>query len=141
MIIAEVYCGIPTVAAFLCFVHDCFRGMLITISCRPAVHGVFGTAAEFQQLIPVMLHKIQDSGDHLVLFFLIVGKSIAVYMKMQAASACLMRTVALANGMVHDVFPRELVNVIVHGAGVRNQFHAIVQRAVCLDVKQVSVSV
>ena len=52
-----------------------------------------------------------------------------------------MRTVALTNGMVHDVFPRELVNVIVHGARVGNQFHAIIQRAVCFDVEQVCMGV
>ena len=47
----------------------------------------------------------------------------------------------MTNGTVHNVFPREFIDVIVHGAGVRNQFHAIVQRAVCLDVKQVGVGI
>ena len=42
---------------------------------------------------------------------------------------------------VHDIFPRELVNVIVHGARVGNQFHAIIQRAVCFDVEQVCMGV
>ena len=42
---------------------------------------------------------------------------------------------------MHNIFPWEFVNVIVHGARVRNQFHAIIQRAVCLDVKQVGVGI
>ena len=52
-----------------------------------------------------------------------------------------MRTVALMNGMVHDIFPRKFVDVIVYGAGVRNQLHTIVQRTVCFDVKQVCMGV
>ena len=52
-----------------------------------------------------------------------------------------MRTIALTNGTVHDIFPWKLVDVIVHSAGVGNQFHAIVQRAVCLDVEQVCMGV
>ena len=66
---------------------------------------------------------------------LAIGKGVAVHMEMQAAGACLVRAVALMNGTVHDVLPREFVDVIVHGAGMRNQFHAIIQRAVCFDVK------
>ena len=42
---------------------------------------------------------------------------------------------------VHNIFPREFVNVIVHGARVGNQFHAIVQRAVCLDVEQIGMGI
>ena len=52
-----------------------------------------------------------------------------------------MRTVALTNGTVHNIFPRELVNVIVHGAGMGNQFHTIIQRTVCLDVEQVGMGI
>ena len=52
-----------------------------------------------------------------------------------------MRTIALTNGTVHDIFPRKFVDVIVHSAGMGNQFHAIVQRAVCLDVEQVCMGV
>ena len=47
----------------------------------------------------------------------------------------------MTNGTVHNVFPREFVDVIVHSAGVGDQFHAIIQRAVCLDVKQVGVGI
>ena len=42
---------------------------------------------------------------------------------------------------VHNIFPWEFVNVIVHSAGVGNQLHTIIQRAVCLDVKQVGVGI
>ena len=42
---------------------------------------------------------------------------------------------------VHNIFPREFVDVIVHGAGVRDQFHAIIQRAICFNVKQVCMGV
>ena len=42
---------------------------------------------------------------------------------------------------VHDIFPWKLVDVIVHSARVGDQFHAIVQRAVCLDVEQIGMSV
>ena len=47
----------------------------------------------------------------------------------------------MTNGTMHDIFPWKLVDVIVHSAGVRNQFHAIVQRAVCLDVEQLCTGV
>ena len=52
-----------------------------------------------------------------------------------------MRAVALMDCTVHDIFPRKLVDVIVHSARVGDQFHAIVQRAVCLDVEQIGMSV
>ena len=52
-----------------------------------------------------------------------------------------MRAVALMDCTVHDIFPWKLVDVIVHGAGMGDQFHAIVQRAVCFDVEQVCMGV
>lgn len=52
-----------------------------------------------------------------------------------------MRAVALMDCTVHDIFPRKFVDVIVHGARVGDQFHAIVQRAVCFDVEQVCMSI
>ena len=36
---------------------------------------------------------------------------------------------------------RKFIDMIVHGAGVGNQFHAIIQRTVCFDVKQVCMGV
>ena len=85
MVIAEVHSSIATVATLFCLVHDCLWGMFIAVSRRPTVHSVFRTARKFQKLVPMMLHEIQDSGDHLVLPLLAIGKSIAVHMEMQAA--------------------------------------------------------
>ena len=85
MIIAKVHSSIATIAALFRLVHNCLRRMLITISCRPTVHGVFRTTRKFQKLVPMMFHEIQDSGDHLVLSLLAIGKSVAVYMEMQTA--------------------------------------------------------
>ena len=47
----------------------------------------------------------------------------------------------MTNGTVHDILPWKLVDVIVHSARVGNQFHAIVQRAVCLDVEQIGMGI
>ena len=54
VVVRDVYASIATVTAFLCVLQNFFRTVLVAISCCPAVHLVLGSAAEFQQLQPVM---------------------------------------------------------------------------------------
>ena len=65
MIIRDIYASISAIATFLGVLQNFFRAVLVTIASSPAVHLVLGSAAEFQQLQPVVFHKIKNPGNAL----------------------------------------------------------------------------
>ena len=69
MDVRDVYASIPAIATLFNVLQNLFRAVLIAVACSPAVHLVLCPAAEFQQLQPVMFHKIKHPGNALVLRF------------------------------------------------------------------------
>ena len=84
MIVAEIDGSIPTVATLFCLVHDRFRGMFIAYLAAQRFM-VYSDDEKISKARSNDAPRIQDSGDHLVLPLLAIGKSIAVHMEMQTA--------------------------------------------------------
>ena len=61
VIVTEVDSGISSVIAFLRFVENSFRGMLVSVTSCPSVDAVLRTTCEFKQFVPVMFNKVQGN--------------------------------------------------------------------------------
>ena len=84
----------------------------------------------------MLLHEVQDSADNRFLFFVAVAQTVTVDMNMKSAGACLVRTVAEADRLVHDFIPAKIL-VIVQCHGMGDDFHSVVKRTVGLNVDMV----
>ncbi len=88
--------------------------MLVAVTGSPAVHAVFAPTAEFEQLVPVHLHEIQNVGDGVFLLLACFAKSCSADVNMQPTSRSLMRTVSHVDQTVGQIVPRELVHVVIN---------------------------
>lgn len=59
--------------------------LLVSIACRPPLQLALGPAAEFQQLLPVLLKEVEDPCNGRLLFVLCLPKRRAVYMDVEPA--------------------------------------------------------
>ena len=97
MVVRDVHASIPAIAALFSVLQNLFGAVLVTIASSPAVHLVLGSAAEFQQLQPVVLHKIKHPGNALVLCFPGTAEGCSVDVDVKSASACFVAAVVHAN--------------------------------------------
>ena len=78
VVVIEVNCNVSAVASTFGFLQDLLAGLFKTKSCTPAAHIITASAAECEQLVPMLFYKEQDAADDIFLFCLIVTKGIAV---------------------------------------------------------------
>ena len=80
-----------------------------------------------------MLHKIQDTADSFILLLSVITEAVTIYMDVKSAGRSLMRAIAQIYRFFHYLLPAELL-VIIKGHRMCYQLHAVVERAVALDV-------
>ncbi len=80
-----------------------------------------------------MLDKVENATDNFVLLITVISETITVYVNMQTAGACLMRTIAKIYSVVHNIFPTEIF-VIFKSHRVTYKFHSVIKRAISFDV-------
>ena len=112
MVVVQIDRNVSAVAAAFGFLQDLFAGFLKAESCTPAAHVVAASAAECEQLVPMLFHQEQDPADDIFLFCLIVAKSISIDVNVQTASRCLMGTIAHGNCLPKECFPVHFLYVI-----------------------------
>lgn len=113
VVVIEIDRNVSAVAAAFGFLQDLFSGFLEAKPCTPSAHVVAASAAECEQLVPMLFHKEQDPADDIFLFCLIVAKGIAVDVNVQTASTGLMRTVAHGDCLLENFFPVHFLCVIL----------------------------
>ena len=113
VVVIEVYRNVSAVAAAFGFLQDLFSGFLEAKPCTPATHVITASAAECEQLVPMLFHKEQNPADHIFLFCLIVSKGISIDVNVQTTSRCLVGTVAHGNGFPKKFFPVHFFCVIL----------------------------
>ena len=64
-------------------IQDLHGLLLIAVTGCPLIQLVLGAAAEFQQLFPVLLEKVEDTGNGGVLLFLTLARSQTTHMDME----------------------------------------------------------
>ena len=99
--------------------------VLSAVPRRPLLHLIPGAAAEPQQLIPMVLHKEQDAGNHRLLLLLRFTKGVPVDMNMEAAGTGFMAGVAHADGLGYHCTPGHFREVVAQCHGVGDDLHAV----------------
>ena len=103
----------------------------------PAFQLARGTTAEFQQLLPVFLKEIQDSGNAGLLLPVIQAEGRPAHMDMEAAGPGLMTPIVHSDRLAQDCFPRHILLMEIQSHGVRHDFKTFVQRTVVLAINQI----
>ena len=103
--VIEIDRNVSAVAAAFRFLQDLFAGLFKAKPCTPAAHVVAASAAEREQLVPVLFHKEQNPADDIFLFCLVVAKGIPVDVNVQTASRCLMGAISHGNCLSKDFLP------------------------------------
>ena len=135
--ILQIDAGVPpSVVALLSKVQNVHGVLLVAVPGRPPLQLPLGTAAELQQLLPVLLEEVEHPGDGGILFGSSVAKSRTAHMDMEPAGAGPVTAVAQREGFFAEMFPGHVVKLAVQGQRMSHQFKALVQRAVVLDVHQ-----
>ena len=132
--VIEIGRNVSAVASAFGFLQDLFAGLFKTKPCTPAAHVVAASAAEREQLVPVLFYKEQNPADDIFLFCLVVTESISIDVNVQTASRCLVGTIAHGNCFPKDFFPVHFLRVIIQRHWVTYNFKAVFQAAVRLDV-------
>ena len=115
-------------------IQDLHGLLLIAVPGCPLIQLVLGAAAEFQQLLPVLLEKVEDTGNGGVLLFLSLSEGQTAHMDMEAAGPGLMAGVAQIHGSFADLLPGHLPELVAQGHGVRDDLKSLFQGAVMLAV-------
>lgn len=135
--VLEIDAGIASaVVALLGIVQDLHGLLLVAVPGGPALQLPGGTAAELEELFPVLLEEVEDPGNGGVLLLLRNAEGHAVHMDVEAAAAGPMAEVAQVNGFPAEFFPGHFMELAVQGHGVGHQLQTVVQRAVVLDVEE-----
>ncbi|SCI59309.1 Uncharacterised protein [uncultured Blautia sp.] len=108
--------------------------ILVAIPGCPLIQLVLGAAAEFQQLSPVLLEKVQDTGNGSVLLYLGLSKGQTAHMDVKAAGPGLMAGVAQIHGSLANLLPGHLPELVGQGHRVRDDLKSFFQGAVMLAV-------
>ena len=115
-------------------IQDLHGLLLIAVTGCPLIQLVLGAAAEFQQLFPVLLEKVEDTGNGGVLLFLSLSKSQTTHMDMEATGPGLMAGVAQIHSSFADLLPGYLLELVAQGHGVRDDLKSLFQGAIMLAV-------
>ena len=85
-----------------CLVQQRFGIMFVAMTCSPPIHAGFGATAELQELVPMLLHKVQDPADGVLLLFIGLAESSSADMDMQPAGVGLMAAITHLDSPVQD---------------------------------------
>ena len=101
----------------------------------PAVQLPLGPAAEFEELLPVLLKEVQHPGNGCLLVGIGVPEGLPTHVDMEAAGAGLVGKVAHADGLPEEGLPGHFGAVVAEGHGMGHQFKAVIQGTVVLAVE------
>lgn len=121
---------------------DAFFGVLqnlhglvpVAVPGGPADQLARGAAGEFQKLHPVFLEEVQGPGDGGVLVGFCLPEGIPADVDVQAATAGLVTAVAHLHRGTAQRGPGHLVEMVVQGHGMGDDFEAVVRGTVVLAV-------
>ena len=85
VVVVQIDRNVSAVAAAFGFLQDLLSRFFKSKLCTPAAHIVAASAAECEQLVPMLFYKKQDAADDIFLFCLVVAKGIAVDVNVQTA--------------------------------------------------------
>ena len=108
--IGEVDTGIPVKGSFR-FVHQFLGVVLAAVPASPAAQLFRVTAAEADQLVPVLLKEVEDSGDDLFLLLNSIPEGVPVDMDMEPASGGLVATITQRDRFPGQFLPREFTTM------------------------------
>lgn len=100
-----------------------------------AVQLPLGPAAEFEELLPVLLKEVQHTGNGCLLVGIGVPEGLPTHVDMEAAGAGLVGKVAHADGLPEEGLPGHFGAVVAEGHGMGHQFKAVIQGTVVLAVE------
>src|SRR5699024_11124687 len=95
----------------------------------PAVQLPLGPAAEFEELLPVLLEEVQHPGNGRLLVGIGVPEGLPAYMDMEAAGTGLVGKVAHVDGLPEEGLPGHFCAVVAEGHRMGHQLKAVVQGA------------
>lgn len=133
--VLEVDAGVAAGVAGLGPVQDVPGAVPVPVPGGPAVQLPLGPAAEFEELLPMLLEKVQHPGNGRLLVGIGVPEGITAHVDVEAAGAGLVGEVAHADGLPEEVLPGHFGAVVAEGHGVGHQLKAVVQGAVVLAVE------
>ena len=133
--VLEVDAGVAAGVAGLGPVQDVPGTVPIAVPGGPAIQLPLGPAAEFEELLPVLLKEVQHPGDGRLLLGIGVPEGLSAHMDVEAAGAGLVGEVAHADSLPEEGLPGHFGAVVAEGHGVGHQLEAVVQGAVVLAVE------
>lgn len=122
-------------AAFLGVLQDLLGPVFVAIPSGPAFQLSWGSSAELKKLLPMFLHKVENSGDGRFLFFLRFSEGLPADVDVEAAGLGLVGTVAQRAGCAQDFRPGHLFLVVLQTHGMRDQLETIAEGTVVLTVE------
>lgn len=140
-LIGQIDTGVSAAVAFFDVLLHLLRIILIAITGSPAIQLPLGSAAEPEQFVSVLLHKVQRSGNGAVLSLPGKPEGIPAYMDMEAAGVGTMGKIPHLNRLVQNRLPRHLMQVPVKTHGMCDNFKTIIQTAIVLAVNQLLLTV
>ena len=122
-------------AAFLSVLQDLLGPVFVAIASSPAFQLSWGSSAELEKFLPMLLHKVEDPGDGGLLFFLRFPEGFSAEVNVKAAGLGLVGTVAQRAGCAQDLRPGHLFLVVLQAHGMRDQLEAVAEGTVVLTVE------
>lgn len=122
-------------AALLGVLQDLLGPVFVAIASGPAFQLSWGSSAELEKLLPMLLDKVEDPGDGRLLFFLRFPEGLPADVNVKAAGLGLVGTVAQRAGCAQDFRPGHLFLVVLQAHGMRDQLEAIAEGTVVLTVE------
>ena len=121
--------------AFLGVFQDLLGSVFVAIASGPAFQLSWGSSAELEKFLPMLLHKVEDPGDGRFLFCLRFPEGFSADVDVKAAGLGLVGTVAQRAGCAQDFRPGHLFLVVLQAHGMRDQLEAVAEGTVVLTVK------
>lgn len=100
-------------AAFLGMFQNFLGPVFVAIASGPAFQLSWGSSAELEKFLPMLLHKVEDPGDGGFLFFLCFPEGFSAEVNVKAAGLGLVGTVAQRAGCAQDLRPGHLFLMIL----------------------------
>ena len=122
-------------AAFLGVFQDFLGPVFVAIASGPAFQLSWGSSAELEKFLPMLLHEVENSADGGFLFFLRFPEGLPADVNVKAAGLGLVGTVAQRAGCAQDLRPGHLFLVVLQAHGMRDQLEAIAEGTVVLTVE------
>ena len=135
MVIHDVDADIPSTASFLGFVHDLFRSGFGTVALGPLFQLTGCSSAEPENLLPIRFKEEHDPSDGIFLIFPGISEACTVHMDMKSAGCRFMGEIPEIQGFIHYFSPGHPMMMVMKGHGVGDEFEAVFQTAVLLDVE------